>query len=251
VHVSRIGFTSVKGGRHRGHPTVDLGSAGPVGDRVFCLVDAVRDRCLRTVENPTLLRTEAAWEDGTLTVDLPDGRVAGEPVPTGDLRKVDYWGRSAKVEIVDGPWADAYSAHLGRPVLVARTAPGEVVYGGSVTLVTTSSLALLSEQLGRPVEGARFRPTFLVDTGREPPYQEDGWRGRTLSVGPARVRVRGPVPRCAVVDLDPASGARNAPVMRTLGRYRRDDGEVTFGVDAEIVAPGRVKSGDRVELRRD
>ena len=64
MRVSRIGFTPLKGGRHRTHGSVVLAEDGPVGDRVFCLVDPVADRCLRTVENPTLIRTSVTWDGG-------------------------------------------------------------------------------------------------------------------------------------------------------------------------------------------
>jgi uncharacterized protein YcbX len=251
VHVTRIGFTPLKGGRHQAHRAVRLAATGPVGDRAFCLVDPRRDRCLRTVENPSLLRLRATWSDGSLAVVLPDGAVEGRPQPTGEVRKVDYWGRTAAVEVVDGPWAQACSRHLGYDVLLARAAPGEVVYGGSVTLVTDASLALLADRLGQPVTGARFRSTLQVDTGGQSPHVEDGWVGRTLRVGGAVLRIRGRVPRCAVVDLDPVSGARDADVMRTLAGYRRADTDVCFGVDAEVVEPGRVDQGDPVELGRD
>ncbi len=241
----------MKGARHQEHRAVDLTETGPAGDRVFCLVDPERDRCLRTVENPALLGTRAAWRSGVLSVGLPDRTVEGRPARTGELRAVDYWGRTATVEVLDGPWAEAYSAHLGRPVLLARAEPGAVVYGGSVSLVTSGSLALLSERLGRRVEGERFRATLQVDTGDAPPHVEDSWVGRTLRVGSARIRVLGRVTRCAVVDLDPASGVRDADVLGALTGYRRDRREVAFGVDAVVSLPGRVENGDRVELGRD
>jgi uncharacterized protein len=251
VHIERVGFTPVKGARHRDQGAVELTVQGPVGDRVFCLFDPAADRCLRTVENPALLRTEATWRSGVLSVSLPSGTAEGTPVRTGELRTVDYWGRSAKVEVVDGPWAEAYSQHLGREVLLARAEPGEVVYGGSVTLVTSASLALLGERLGRPAAGARFRATLQVDTRDLPAHVEDDWVGRVLDVGPARLRVLGVVPRCAVIDLDPESGVRDAALMQVLAGYRRGVGEVTFGVDAEVVSAGRVATGDRVELGED
>ena len=251
MHVTRIGFNPLKGGRHRAHPAVELAPTGPVGDRVFCLVDPAADRCLRSVENPTLVQTEAAWDGQTLAVELPGGTAAGVPRPTGEVRKVDYWGRTAAVEVLDGPWAAAFSAHLGRDVLLARARPGEVVYGGSVTLVTTGSLALLAARLGVPVAGERFRSTFHVDTGDLPAHVEDGWVGRSLRIGSATLTVRSVVPRCAVVDADPVSGTRDAGLLRTLGVYRRGEGEVMFGVDAEVTVPGRVETGDRIELGRD
>jgi uncharacterized protein len=258
VHVSRIGFTPVKGGRHREHRYVDLALAGPVGDRVFCVVDPHRGRVLRTVENPALLRTAAAWRSGVLTVSFPDGCVEGTPVPTREVLKVDYWGRVAAVEIVDGPWAAAYSRHVGRDVVLARAAtPGEVVYGASVSLVTTTAMAALARMHRAPVDEAAFRATFTVDAGgatggvtRDETALDDAVHepaaARRFRIGGAEIELRAAVRRCAVVDLDPATGVRASPLLGTLARYRRGADGVTFGVDAVVSKPGRVHVGDAV-----
>ena len=245
MHVARTGFTPVKGGRHRTQRSVLLTEAGPQGDRAFCLVDPASDRCLRTVENPTLLQTEATWDGVALSVALPAGAVTGEPVPTGEVRTVDYWGRAAEVQLVDGLWGGAYSAHLGREVVLGRCAPGEVVYGGAVTLVTSEGLARLSDQVGTPVQGSRFRATFELDTGQAHARVEDDWLGRRLRLGAAEVRITGGVPRCAVIDFDPASGARDLEVMRAL---TADGDDLVFGVYAEVLVPGRVVTGDSAAL---
>lgn len=251
VHVARIGFTPLKGGRHRTHGSVMLTATGPLGDRAFCLLDPAVDRCLRTVENPPLLQTAASWDGVVLAVDLPSGTIAGEPISTGEVRKVDYWGRTAAVELMDGPWATAYSTHLGREVVLASSPPGEVVYGGSVTRVPNGSLARLADEVGAPVDGARFRSTFQVDTGDLPPHVEDDWVDRRLRLGTAEVRVSGAVPRCAVIDLNPVSGIPDMNLMKALAAYRRGQGQVFFGVDAEVTVPGRVKTGDPVKLAQD
>lgn len=281
VRVERIGFTPLKGGRHTSHDLVDLATRGPVGDRVFCLVDPSRGRVLRTVENPTLLAACARWEAGVLSVNLPGRTVEGVPSRSGEMLSVDYWGRPAAVERCTGPWAQAYSEYLGRDVVLCRSVTqAEVVYGASVTLVTTSSIRMVAQHLGREVASARFRATFLIDIDDAPPHHEDSWVGRELHVGEATVRVRGVVPRCAVVDLDPETGENDAPVLRELARCRRDqnrhdrerhdrerhdqdrhdqdrrdenrldqnDSGTGFGVDAVVVAAGRVRAGDSVEL---
>ena len=252
MHVERIGFTPLKGGRHVEHPASTLAAHGPVGDRVLCLVDPARDRVLRTVENPTMVQAVARVDGDVLRVDLPAGTVEGTPAPTGDLRTVDYWGRDAKVELLDGPWSAAFSEHLGYAVRLARPVrAGDVVYGGSVTLVTTASIALLAQKLGRPVGSERFRATYLLDADDLEPHGEDVWVGREIRLGEATLRVRGVVPRCAVIDLDPVSGSRDVRVLQTLAGYRRCDGEICFGVDAEVAVPGRVSLGDPVVLGRD
>lgn len=246
MHVARIGFTPVKGGRHEAHRSVLLTASGPDGDRRFCLVDPAADRCLRTVENPALVRTSAQWDGTRLSVSLPSGAVAGEPARTGEVRRVDYWGRTAVVELVDGPWAAAYSALLGREVVLALAPPGEVVYGGAVSLVVRGSLDALAAEVGSPVAGSRFRATLELDAPGLPPYAEEGWAGRRLQVGEAQVRVLDAVPRCAVVDVHPDTGTKDVPVLRALARRRPHD--LVFGIDAEVAVAGPVSTGATVRL---
>jgi uncharacterized protein len=125
-----------------------------------------------------------------------------------------------------------------------------VVYGASVTLLTTVSMRLLARRMGREVDSERFRSTFLVDTGESTSHVEDSWVGRELRIGEATVGVRGVVPRCAVVDLDPVTGQNDAAVLRELAGYRLSRGEITFGVDAVVTAAGLVRTGDQVELKK-
>lgn len=246
MQVARIGLAPVKGTRHRPLGSVTLTASGPVGDRAFCLFDPAADRCLRTIDHPGLVRLRAAWDGTTLAVDLPSGRVVGAPALTGDRRTVDYWGRSVAVEVVDGPWAAAFSDHLGRPVLLAAASPGDVVYGAAVTLVTGASLARLAELAVTPVDAARFRATFQLNGDEVRPDEENRWIGRALRLGTAVVRVRRAVPRCRVIDLHPDTGVRDLDLLPLLAE--RDRQETTFGVDAEVIVPGEVGTGDDATL---
>ncbi len=248
MHVSRIGLTPLKGTRHADRPSVELQDGGPVGDRVFCLVDRSRRRVVRTVENPTLVSTQARFEEGVLSTILPAGTVEDVPAPRGEVLEVDYWGRTVPLEVLDGPWARAYSDFLGFDVLLTRAPrPGDVVYGNPVSLVTTSALEHLGAELGCRVDQAQLRATFTVASEEEPADLEDAWVGRRLRVGAAEVTVQDAIPRCAVVDLDPVTGRRQARVLRAMAGYRRVHGEILFGVDATVTRPGRVVVGDTVE----
>ena len=245
MHVSRIGFTSLKGARHLARSFVDLSGDGPVGDRVFCLVDLARGRVLRTVENPTLVQTRATWEAGVLTVTLPKATVEGVPAGVGETCTLDYWGRRVTLEILDGPWAAEYSTHLGYDVVMARATGGNVVYGASVSLVTTGSLDELSRRVGTRMLDSQLRATFTVHT--DAADSEDAWIGRRLRLGKAEIEVRSAIPRCRVIDLDPDTGVRRTDAMKALADYRRQGNEVVFGVDAVVTKPGRVHLGDGVE----
>jgi len=247
LRVLAAGFAPVKGIRHLSLPAVDLDHDGPVGDRRWCLVDTERRRVLRTVQHPSLVAVRAQQVGDALHLTLPDGAtVGGRPEPTGERLIADYWGREVPLELTAGPHSELLSGYLGTPVRLAAAPPGGVVFGDPVTLVTTGSLRDLAERTGRPplaTEAARFRPSLVVES--ETAYAEDDWLGREVTVGNARLRIGAPIPRCAVVDLSPTSGVKDAPVLKTLAAHRplNRAGEPCFGVFARVVTPGRVLAG--------
>jgi uncharacterized protein len=259
VRVARTGLTVLKGTRHRALDEVSLSEHGAVGDRLFCLVDPLRRQVLKTVANGPLLGATATWQDGVLTVELGGQTIGGVPERTGETLDVSYWGRPVTVDVVGGPWAEAFSLLLGQPVLLGRAGTGDVVYGGSVSLVTTGSLAgvragrraapHLDQRLDPGPDSARFRATFVVDTAGSPyhhPGGEHAWIGHELQLGPALVRLDAPIVRCAVVDLDPVGGQRDLRLLTALPRDT--DGEPVFGLQGEVVRPGLVGVGAVVRL---
>jgi uncharacterized protein YcbX len=81
-------------------------------------------------------------------------------------------------------------------------------------------------------------------------YEEDTWANRVVGLGGATVRVLGAVPRCVVTTLDPTTGERDFPTLLAIKRSRGVvDGDLPFGVYAEILEPGAVAVGDAVEPR--
>jgi uncharacterized protein len=251
VRVTSAGFAPVKGMRHLAQERVALDEQGVVGDRDFCLVDAERPSVLRTVQNPTLLAVVARTDGDTLSLTLPTGESVAAPAePSGETLDAEYWGRPVELSLLAGPHAAFMSAHLGRDVRLAAAPRGGVVFGSGVTIVGTASLQDLAERTGRPGlvdEVARFRPTLVVET--DEPYVEDTWLGEEVEVGEARLRVGGPIPRCAVVDHHPVTGEKDARLLEALvsSRPRNSAGEPVFGVYAECVRPGAVSV---VSMRR-
>lgn len=242
MQVARIGLTPLKGSRHAELGSVHLDSTGPVGDRVFCLVDPDEGRVLRTVEHPRLVLVEAGWDGAVLTTSTPEGGVVtAAPRPTGEVLAFDYWGREATVELQDSPHAEQLGRHLGRPLRLARVSrPGEVVYAGSVSLAATGEIAALGES-----DPARFRSTLTIEAGELPAA------GTRLAVGDAVIRVRTALPRCRVIDIDPGTGAMDTHHLATLAEWPRQVGELPFGMDADVLVPGTVRTGDAVHVRMD
>jgi uncharacterized protein YcbX len=257
MRVARIGMTVLKGTRHQSYDDVDLSGQGPVGDRLFCLVDPRRRQVLKTVANGQLLGVAATWQEGVLTVQLGQQILRGTPRRTGETLDVSYWGRPIGVDVIGGPWAEPFSRLLGQPVLLARARTGDIVYGAAVSVTTTGSLAALrAVSRGTPsiavsrqpgCDGARFRATFLIDTATTPydqPGSEEAWVGQELVLGAARVLLTDRVVRCGVVDLDPVSGHRDLRLLDALPRSAA--GEPVFGLQGEVVRPGLVRRGEAV-----
>lgn len=247
LRVVRAGFAPIKGTRHLAHDRVVLDAQGVVGDRGFALVtvdetDPARGRVLRTVQHPSLVAVRAELAGDRLEVELPDGETASAaPVVTGERLTCDYWGREVELELLGGPHAALFSRWLDRPVRLARARRGDVVFAGSVSVVTTASLRDLAGQAGQDaLDAARFRPNLVVETDH--PYAEDTWLGREIRVGGATLRIGVPIPRCAVIDAHPETGERDVRLLKTLASHRplNRAGEPAFGVFAEVVTPGAV-----------
>ena len=249
MRIRDIGVSGLKGGRHQPRENILLAADGPVGDRDFAVLDLHAGTVLKTVEHPLLVSCAANWAGGVLTVEIDGRRTAEKPTATGEVLTIDYWGRDTSMQVIDGPWAQEFSRLLGRGVVLARSAvKGSVVYVDSVTITTTSSLARLARESHMAVDTRRFRATFTIDTGDADAHVEDSWAGRELELGGARLLVKDGIPRCAVIDVDPDTGARGTNLLKTLAGYRLQSSDIIFGVYAEVVHPGPVSVGDDVRL---
>lgn len=242
--VVSAGYAPMKGTAHRPYDAVELTPTGVVGDRALCLVDLEARRVLRTVQNPRLLTVLARHDGDRLEVTVP-GRppLAAPAAPTGATVTCDYWGRPVELAVLGGPHAGLLGEHLGRPVTLTAAPPATVVYAGApITVVGTASLRELGERTGLDLvaESARFRATLVVET--DTPYEEEAWLGSTLRAGGATLRAGVPIPRCAVIDHSPATGEKDARLLRTLASYRprNSAGEPAFGVYAQVTAAGVV-----------
>jgi len=258
--VNRIGRVFVKATQFL-HPTaVDVDTDGIRHDRAFALVEA-DDKFVPSDRHGDFFALRFDYDDAaqTLALQLPDGRtIEGPAQADGRAWAVDHFGlRNIDVREVEGPWEAALSAHAGRPVRLVRCMThGAAIDVFAVTFVTTGSLRRIAREFGAEVDPARFRAGFVIDNGDE--HAEDAWADRHLRLGEALLKVRTAVPRCGITGLNPTSGARDQDVMRTLIKYRPKaalpDGLLPgyatpgFATYAEVVEPGRVALGDRVEL---
>jgi uncharacterized protein YcbX len=248
--VSRISVTPVKGFALVHPEAVDLTERGVVENRRFFLVDG-EGRRLRSslTEWPCLVHGEYEPEEEILAMRFPDGReVEGSALDLGEEVVGEFSGGVVVASrVVRGPWEQGLSALAGHPVRVARTPDPGDLYAYPATVVSEASIARLSREVGREVDGRRFR-LLLTVAGCEP-HEEDAWQGQEIRVGGAVLSVNGPVDRCAATTRHPDTGERDLDTLRLIKDYRgrAADGSICFGMLAGVRRPGRMRVGDPVE----
>jgi uncharacterized protein len=190
------------------------------------------------------------------TSDFP--WLTGRTVPGLVLHSAHYSDaldpRHARVHVVapDGAEHDitdpALAANLaeaaGTPIRLLRLGRG-AFDAMPVSVITTSTGDAVAEVHGAPVGLDRFRANLIIRPDH-PAANEREWLGRTLTFGdgldPAVLRLDLPIPRCAMVAIDPGSGVRDPSIVRTV--VQRFGNEV--GVYCAVQAPGTIRVGDRV-----
>jgi uncharacterized protein len=248
--VSRLSYTPVKG-LALVHPSqIFLSHEGLAENRLFYVI-AEDGRRYELRRDGRLALVGASYEPdlGRLTLRFPEGTVAEDTVEVDGAVSTDFYGRPVTGRVVVGPLSEALSTFLGRPVRLVKTdRPGTALDSGrgTVSLVSEASVSELARVASLPgVDERRFRMLIALEGCRA--HEEDDWVGRDLRVGEAVVRVLKPVVRCAATTFSPDTGRRDLDTLRLIQTYRGGK-DVEFGIEAEVVSPGRVAVGDRTEL---
>ncbi|MBA3532893.1 MAG: MOSC domain-containing protein [Ardenticatenales bacterium] len=134
------------------------------------------------------------------------------------------------------------SAH-GAPIHLVKLGRG-AFDSMSVSLISTATLAALSEAVGEPLEARRFRPNLLIEVTNEEPFAEETWLGALLQIGDRpdspRLRMNRKNQRCVVITLNPESAEANPKVLREVVQRR----EQFAGVYGTAEQPGKIEVGD-------
>ncbi|WP_236789181.1 MOSC domain-containing protein [Amycolatopsis sp. GM8] len=206
---------------------------GMAGDRAHALIDLRPKRAgkvLTVRQNQELLSWRGSYPGGPEeppTLSAPDG--------------------------TEWSWRDpalpaALSESLGLP-LELRAEEGQQDRGPTVLVTVEASRQALENELGGPVELARFRPNLHVDLDA-PAFAEQDWgEGTAITVGDVVLEIvgarAGPCIRCAVPSWDPA-GRERWPKLQT---WIIEQHENKFGLIMRVTRPGTIRTGDAVWAR--
>jgi uncharacterized protein len=252
ARVAWISLTPVKATMLHIVDEADVLESGVRGDRRFYLVTE-RNRLVSNKDHGPLQLVRATYDEArdVLAFRMPDGEEVAAPVERGEEVETTFHKRPRLARVVRGPWAEAVSDLAGQPMRLVEPALSATDRGrgGATSLLGTSSLERLAEQLGvDTVDHRRFRMNFGIE-GVEP-HEEDAWRGRRIRVGEAVFIPQGHVGRCVITTQNPDTGVTDLDTLKALAAYRGDletTEPLAFGIHAAVAAPGRVRVGDPVE----
>lgn len=209
---------------------IDRRGAG--GDRTHALIWAGTNRRLTARQAPRMLAWQARYDVPGADLDPADPPLAQLTAPDGTEYAWDDPGLPAALE-----------ADLGWPVTPRREVSGQQDLEDSLLVTVQSSLEAVGAALGIPADLRRFRPNVHVELDAEA-FAEEGWEGRRLRIGEIEVKLIHPCERCVIPTRDPDTQERDSRVLLWLIRERRE----LFGINAEVPAPGLIRTGDPVEL---
>jgi uncharacterized protein YcbX len=182
------------------------------------------------------------------------------PEPTGTVT-VEIWRDKVEAVPADAAAHAWFSDHLGVPVRLVHlddpatrrpldpeyARPGETVSfadGYPLLLTSTASLDAVNDWLleagDEPVPMTRFRPNVVITGARA--WAEDDWLGHRVRLGGTTFRAAKSCSRCVVTTVDQETGEVGRQPLRALGRHRRYDAGLLFGINLiPDIAPGETE----------
>ncbi|WGI21695.1 MOSC domain-containing protein [Amylibacter sp. IMCC11727] len=141
-----------------------------------------------------------------------------------------------------------------KPIMPADRAPSDRIVRApdrgmtdtpfpSISINSHASLADLSATAGTQLSPLRWRGNIWVDGAA--PWDEFNWIGRHARIGGALLKIVDPITRCPATTANPETGKRDVDTLKVLSETY---GHKDFGVYAEVVETGEIKTGDRLEL---
>jgi uncharacterized protein YcbX len=189
---------------------------------------------LMLMRDEWLAALQTHFDDTSHTLTI---RENGRKAARGDLETVK--GRAA----IEQFFAANFASEL--------KGPPKILSGGAhsfsdlakkvVSIINLASVAAIEGIVGQSVHPLRFRANLYVRGW--PAWHEFDLLGRTLAIGESRLKVVKRIVRCAAINVDPDTAARDLNIPHTL---MQRFGHADCGVYAEVIAGGEIAEGDEV-----
>lgn len=192
---------------------------------------------LMLMRDEWLAALQTHFEDANHTLTI---RGNGEILARGDLETAE--GRTA----IEHFFVNAYAGEIEGPPKVLTSSKGHRfsdVARNVVSIINLGSVQAIENMVGAPVHPLRFRANLYARGW--PAWREFELVGQTLAIGEARLKVVKRITRCAAVNVDPDTAARDLEIPQALQRRL---GHADCGIYAEVIEPGTIGVGDTIAV---
>lgn len=193
-------------------------------------------RFLMLMRDERLAALHSTYDDASRILTIAKN---GTEAARGNLETVE--GRAA----IERFFAANFATELNGPpkILSGNGHSFSDVAKKVVSIINLGSLKAIEDVVGRPVHPLRFRANLYVRGW--PAWHEFELLGQTLAIGGARLKVVKRIVRCAAINVDPDTAARDLNIPHTL---MQRFGHAECGVYAEVIAGGEIAEGDTVSI---
>jgi uncharacterized protein len=249
VTVSQLWRFPVKSMQGSQVDRIEVDRHGVAGDRRWGLFDLASDKLMSAKRWSALLMASAHIDDGDVRIELPDGSSVQLGDPATSARLSEWLGRPVEARRTRPETRAVYEMTLDPPndeaELFDIPTPSES-FADLAPIHLLSATTLTGAAQRHPSldwDVRRFRPNLVVE-GVTEPFGEDTWTGADLRVGGAVLRVVQPTVRCAMPLRAQPGIDRQRDLYEALEALHANH----LGVYVEVVEPGEIAVGDRVEV---
>jgi uncharacterized protein len=222
-----------------------VGMRGIPGDRGWAIRDETAGGLATGSRFPWLMQCSARYREPPANgfiphadMQLPDGVRIGTDLVDVNARLTELLGKPVSLCRLDGS-EEQTSIQLA-------SARGTYFDVAPIHVLTSASL----EEMRRLDPAAdwdvrRFRPNFFVETGAGIEGLVDAeWNGRKLRIGDVELLCEIPCERCVMANNAQPELPKDESILRTIAR----EANTNLGVYASVLKPGKVRTGDVVEI---
>jgi len=211
---------------------------GPSGFDPAAPAWKVKTTYLMLMRNERLAGFKSLFDDATNVLTI---RRDGAIVAQADLETTS--GREALEAFFAANFPDELR---GRPKILSGGGHSfSDVARKVVSIINLETVAEIERMVGAAVHPLRFRANIYIKGW--PAWYEAGLVGETLRIGTSRLKVMKTITRCAAVNVDPDSAARDLDVPPALLRHR---GNNECGIYAEVIESGDIAIGDQLAVEQ-
>jgi uncharacterized protein YcbX len=211
MHVAEIWRYPVKSLKGERLNETEITELGIPGDRQIAVIRTINGRFLTSRSKPKLLGLQ--------------GALGADGVPTINGHR---WDSPEALQLVHEA--------AGEPVALEQV-PAPQAFDILPLLVATDGAARYLN-----IDHRRLRPNILI--ADVPDLEERSWPGRVIAIGNVRIHAEQLRDRCVMTTYDPDTQKQDPSVLQRI--LRELDGSTAL--DSSMIAPGKIRVGDPVQI---